>query len=155
MRRLISSSGSQQNKALFDAASERWSRFLANRFDRRSFFGHVGRGGVALAIGSSVAGLDAPQAIAHTNPCSQPNSVMCNTIIGQNQCPAGSCSCGYWDSPGGPCGDVTRYHDCCGGCDQGCYCINSHPICCNHKEWPQGCLQEQSPHIKCRHYSCP
>jgi hypothetical protein len=142
--------------SLFDAAGRRWSSFLAQRFDRRSFIAQMGKGGVALAVGSTVAALDAPLATAHTNPCGQPNSVTCNTIIGQNQCPAGSCSCGYWDCYAPPCpSGLTRWHDCCGGCDSGCYCINDHPICCNHRAYTQGCLSGQSPHIKCRHYSCP
>jgi len=141
----------------FDTLSEQWARGLASRFNRRSFLGQVGVGGITLAAGGALSGVTASSAKAHSNPCTYPNSVTCNTLTGSNSCPGGTCGCGYWDEYDGEnrCGSTTvRWHDCCGGCGD-CGCVNGHPTCCNHRVYSQGCLADQSPHIKCRHYSCP
>jgi hypothetical protein len=161
----------------FDTASERLARGLASRFTRRSFFGEVGRGGVALALGGTVVGVDRAYAACQGSPCgnctscaSETNSIRCDECCQYtNDCPPGSCSCGWWDCNNGPCNlpnGCTRWHDCCGGCDTGsskCFLGDGgicRPHCCNRKAYCAGdcgtkinCYQGSL--IKCRVWRCP
>lgn len=143
-----------------DSLLERASRSVASRWTRRSLFGQVGRGSVALALGTSVAELDPDKAAAyHENAgCNTVSSVTCNFLFGSNQCPGTSCTCGYWVIGGGVCAPQnTLWADCCGDCGQ-CRCVNQNgtvrPTCCNQREWAGGCHADLSPHIKCRVWNC-
>lgn len=163
-RRPDSSGHAAQQTSVFDGASERFARRLANRFTRRSFLGDVGKGGLALAVGGAFGATRVER--ARGNPscggcgaCSG-NSIRCDYMDpwNQNDCPDGSCWCGSWCSSNGPC-DIgqTRWIDCCGGCDGGdngiCLEVGDRcaPKCCNPKEWPQGC---DHSFVKCRIHRC-
>ncbi len=165
------------DRSPFDTASERLARGLANRFTRRSFLGDVGRGGLALALGGTVVGVDSAYAACDGSPCSnctscanETNSIRCDQCCEyQNSCPAGSCSCGWWDANGGPCtnnpNNCTRWHDCCGGCGTGSSkCLlgdggTCRPHCCNRKAYCSGACGTkisctQGSLIKCRIWRC-
>lgn len=150
------------SNSLIEAASRR----LAAKLSRRSLFGQLGRGSVALALGGAVAGLEAAPAEAyHINcGCNGTPSVACGNLPGwgQNTCPGTSCTCGYWVNCGGSgsgCPVNTLWADCCGECnDNNAYCIVvggvSRPTCCNQRAYTQGCLSGSAPHIKCRVWQC-
>lgn len=158
--RRTSPSDSQDPTSRFDSGSEQMARGLAKRFSRRSFLGQTGAGGVAVAMGGLAgAHIDPTVAAAHTPPCGSGFAVPCNTLNGNNNCPAGTCSCGWWIDPDNlnrcP-GSNVRWHDCCGACNEGnlCNCVSGHPHCCNHQLYDNECLSGTSAHIKCRFYTC-
>jgi hypothetical protein len=140
-----------------DNIIEATSRRLARGSSRRSFLGQLGVAGVSLAAGGAAAAVNAP--VAEAVECTGTKSITCGHLTGSNQCPAGTCTCGYWYD-NGPCGSSTIWADCCGGCNSGsdCRCILEEgiyrPTCCNTREWTQGCLSNENPHIKCRVYHC-
>lgn len=144
-----------------DVTSERIARGLANRFTRRSFLGDVGKGGVALALGGTMAGVAGvePALASHCGGCAScpGQSIRCDNLAGHgNGCPGNSCACGHWCSTNGPCSGQTRWIDCCRGCDGPGRCAhgfegNCQASCCNPKQWSGGC---DSGRIKCRIWRC-
>jgi hypothetical protein len=159
----VSDSGSR-----LESAAEIVSRRLANTISRRSFLGRLGVGAVAATVGNGASALIFTRsAYAHTNPCQSGCSISCGTLTGSNACPAGTCNCGCWcvRVSTSICQSTLRHFcDCCGGdyCNapgHGCRCIQgsdglTHPSCCLHKLWPDGCGVQGEWHIACRTLGC-
>jgi hypothetical protein len=149
----------------FDVASERFARGLASRITRRSFLGDVAKAGMALAVAGGVVGFAGVEEAEATHcggcaSCTPSLSITCRALTGTNACPDGSCRCGWWDVAGGPCGDCTRWHDCCFGCGGSGTCRHNDqgecaPTCCNRKDYCGGCGTRFQTRIKCRMYTCP
>lgn len=144
----------------FERLGENATRALANRFPRRSLFGQLGRGGILMAMaGGTAVALDSPARAHVSNPCAESLSVTCFVLTGTNDCPSGTCGCGWWKVCGGPtpCTHAKVWSDCCsegsacGGSNQ--RCVGGAPSCYNHKQYPQGC-GSGSAHIKCRRWYC-
>ena len=135
------------------------SRKLAFRISRRSFMGRLGKGAVAASLGGAgVALLSQSPALAHSCPCSNCGySIGCNNLTGNNQCPLDTCQCGCWctNVSSGTCiTGIREWCDCCGGCSQGCRCVDGLPTCCYHKEYAGGCGTLNQTHIMCRFHRC-
>lgn len=159
--------------------SETVSRSLAARVSRRSFFGRLGSGAVALSLGSAGATLLSQQdAIAHStcgcglctaapsnDCCSGRDSIGCGNLPGwnQNSCPTNSSLCGCWviSVATSTCSSGLReWCDCCGGCGTptDCHCYTADdgqfsPSCCRHKFYTGG-TGDSCSHIKCRRNRC-
>lgn len=141
-----------------DNKVEEAARGLARRFSRRGFMGRLGAVGIGLAAGGAGEAILASPAAA---ACTGTKSIACGNLTGSNECPGNTCTCGFWYEEG-PCGSAAHniWADCCGGCNGGsdCRCIFingvNRPTCCNTREWTQGCLSTQDPHIKCRVWHC-
>jgi hypothetical protein len=136
----------------FESAGETASRFLANRFSRRSFIGSLGTGAVALAAGG-VATVARPEEAEAAYGCTYDRSTDCYRYWGYNDCPPNTCGCGYWEvCDHTRCSLTKRWSDCCGhGCS--CHCVDGHPSCCAPKTYPQGCSGDVG-RIKCRRWYC-
>jgi hypothetical protein len=149
--------------------TEQASLAVSRRVSRRSFLGRFMKTAIAVSLGSAGAEiLLSRQAEAHAAcysgctgaSCCAEFSVRCGNLPGHmdNSCPNDSFACGYWDdNTEDPCfGGTTRWTDCCGGCGGGgadCQCVNGHPSCCRHKDYPQQ-QGDCTDHIKCRRYRC-
>lgn len=149
-----------------DAIFESMSNRLAGSLTRRSLFGQLGRGSIAMAMGGTVAAAGLEQALfpgvaMAACGCAQDLSVACGHLTGENHCPAGSCNCGAWilcGSGGGLCpGQNTRWGDCCGGCN-GVKCVahdgTTSPSCCNPLTWGAPGCNNPALNVKCRVWSC-
>ena len=149
----------QDDPSRLERTGEDVARGLASRFPRRSLFGQLGRGGIVMAMaGGTTIALDGPSHAHVSSPCPG-NSVTCNDLTGVNDCPSGTCGCGWWKVCGGPtpCANAKVWSDCCsegdacGGSNQ--RCVGGAPSCYNHKNYSQGC-GSSSAHIKCRRWYC-
>lgn len=150
-----------------DSTFEAISRRLARSLTRRSLFGQVGRGSIAMALGSTLAGAGLERAVfpgtamAGACGCAESLSVACGHLTGDNHCPPGTCNCGAWiicGSGGGLCPNQnTRWGDCCGNCN-GATCVahdgTTSPSCCNPLTWGAPGCSGSSYHVKCRVWSC-
>jgi hypothetical protein len=150
----------------FDATAERLSRRLARGYSRRSLLAQFGRGAVALSVGTAaytvVEGEDLAQAHIVGCPCFQCNNnvISCNDYWGQNQCPGGTCGCGWWTTcEATPCSTRKVWSDCCSDgsssspCGQGAFCYKGYPICFFHKSYGCGC-GTSAAHVVCRRWYC-
>lgn len=149
-----------------EIAAESVSRKLANTISRRSFLGRLGIGAIAATLGNGASVLIFPEeAAAHTNPCQSGCSISCGTLTGSNACPAGTCNAGCWcvRVSTSICQSTLRHFcDCAGGDYCGshpCHCVTgtdglTHPSCCLHKLWPDGCGVVDEWHIACRVIDC-
>jgi hypothetical protein len=155
------------SETYLESLSNRLARGLATRVSRRSAVGRLGRGAIAVSLGSAGAAIFVGGAAAHTCNCSNcSNSVRCECLPGgSNNCPSGSCQCGWWCVSDGTCPSGHKFWiDCCGGCNSGqaCNCVvdcvdgQQRPTCCHHKEWGCGCgtVGSEFSHIKCRIHVC-
>lgn len=161
-----------RNSTFIESLSDRASAQLAERIPRDTFVGRIGQTLVAVSLGSAGAAFFSQEAGAHTpstgcgvasraactGSCCSANSVTCTTGFGQNSCPAGSYTCGYWEYTDQACttfNKIRRWTDCCGGCNNGgnCRCFGSAPSCCRHKDYPQQ-TTDYCDHIKCRFTFC-
>lgn len=143
--------------------SDTYSRRLAGRVSRRSFFGRLGQGAIAATLGSVGVDLLSRPAQAHSNWCQSNCSIGCAKLTGTNWCPADTCECGCWciRVSSSTCTSTYReWCDCCGGCnDSNRGCVGgsdglTHPTCLFHKEYSGGCGTLGSTHIKCRRHQC-
>lgn len=131
---------------------------LAKSFGRRTFLSRLGKGTIALALGSAGSILLEGSAEAHNCPsgCDCSRSVNCSSYTGGGYgCPSGSCNCGSWCYTTSNCQYNYRiWTDCCGGCGSpvNCRCRNGRASCCNHAVWASGC--GGGMHIKCRTDTC-
>jgi hypothetical protein len=133
-----------------ESMSNRVSRTLAGRVTRRSFLSRLGRGAIAVSLGSAagatflagVAGGHTPDPPADCGDCgphalecctSGRDSISCQELNGHNQniCPGSSESCGSWCitvSTSTCSSGFRKWTDCCGNayCDggQNCHCEN-------------------------------
>jgi hypothetical protein len=151
--------------------SERVATGLAKRVPRETFLGRFGQTMIAVSLGGAGAAYLTTDALAHvpsscgpgsaglcTGSCCSANSVTCLTGYGQNSCPSGSYTCGYWEFTDSSCSTfnhIRRWTDCCGGCNNGanCRCFGSNPSCCRHKDYAQQ-TTNYCDHIKCRFTFC-
>jgi hypothetical protein len=153
-------------RTALERLADRSTRGLGARLSRRSFMGRLGRGVVAVSLGSAgVELVRSPAASAAACPpgCDCSCSIVCAKLPGwtTNACPPNSCACGHWIFFDNSCSSgLRKFHDCCGTgwCADhgGCKCVTfeNRPTCCNNRAYSNGSCFPSPGTVVCRYHEC-
>jgi len=153
------------DEPMLDHLAGGFSRAMATRFTRRSFFGKVGLYATAAVVGGTASTLlwqEPALAATCTDGSASCNgattSVTCQCLTGLNTCPSGTCECGCWTvcNPS-ICAfpNAVAWCDCCNTSRHSAGCACGKPKNCFPKEhFCSTCGCNPGFSIRCRKHEC-